>query len=619
MILIFTEFLEKQKILYTSTLSGSGSSVLSDSYRDNIEKKTISNIDLIVRSLIEGDFVNLNTSSISQIKNLVETFRNDLRQGIVSSNDSIINHFEIFFQPILVEITDILSQFISLIEPFNLTTNHFIYHSQEIINTKFQELVELAEYCNLFILEYSIVDEIGFYEKLQTSLKRIRLSHKNFPFKNLSIYEHKIKFLSYKWLKRRKYDVSILKNNLGDAYNEKYVFGDQIVDLNEKVLIGEPYYKIYRDWIDKIDFHYFDDYAKVNGELMLEKLDYRNSYDLHYLVKLYKDSEPNIQELKKLEIYYKAFPKEILSKNSREKNLLYYYNNLFSKLVEDSEFDTKEIKDKYKEITNIYRNKSNNNFFIYYKYLDLKIRESKKLLQEKKLDKIDLIFLNQLLSICKTHFVWTKASLNRLYDFDYENCVVLINNLKVYHPSSFLLALSIDENEEKIKIKEVDLQKLENDIYIAKNQQSLAELNDTLGSNEKKLTETISIFTAIISFIVGSIGAFKFIETFSQALLFIAIFGTSISVFVLLIFASTKGLNAMWKKAYFLLFYPAIFLIIYFIILPTYQEDLKRSNLTMQNEKVIHLKLDSIQNINNITQRRQNLRIDSLRNKLKIK
>ena len=180
-----------------------------------------------------------------------------------------------------------------------------------------------------------------------------------------------------------------------------------------------------------------------------------------------------------------------------------------------------------------------------------------------------------------------------------------------------MLALSIDENEQNITGVERDLQKLEINLYHVKNQQALEEVRLNLGHNEKKLTETISIFTAIISFIVGSIGAFKFIETFSQALLFISIFGTSISVFVLLIFASTKGIHAVMKKWYILFFYPAIFAIMYWIILPSYQDDLKRYPLTMQNEKIIQRKLDSLQLINKENIKNQGVRIDSLTNVLK--
>jgi len=421
---LLNDFLKRQEELYLEYLFQLGSDEISELFKTQIKSKTAANIDLVVRGIIEGRFANSDISCVTTIKNSVDNFLNNFRQGEVGGNDSLINHFELFFQPILKEIIDIINQFFSLIHPFNVTSNHFIYHSQELISTKFQELVEMAEYCNLFILEYSIVDEISFYEKLNSSLKRTALSHKRYPFRNLTIYEHKIKFLSYKWLKRRKYDVSILKKHLGDSYNEKYVFGNNIVDLDKKVLIGEPYYEVYKDWINKIDFHYFDDIEKIDADAFLENVDYNDSYDLHFLVKLYKDYEPNLVELKKLEEYYKKYPTHLLSKNSKQKNLLYFYNNYFSKLEEESNEDSKEIKEKFNEITTIYKNKSNNNFFIYYKYLNLKIKESQKFIKEKEIGKIDLVYLNDLLSICRNHFEWTKASLNRLYDFDYKNCII---------------------------------------------------------------------------------------------------------------------------------------------------------------------------------------------------
>ena len=110
-----------------------------------------------------------------------------------------------------------------------------------------------------------------------------------------------------------------------------------------------------------------------------------------------------------------------------------------------------------------------------------------------------------------------------------------------------------------------------------------------------------------------SIGAFKFIETFSQALLFISIFGTSISIFVLLIFTSTKGLKTILNHWYILFFYASIAFIIYFFILPFYQQDLSRYKLTIQNEQIINNKLDSIQNISDRKISNQRKELDSLK------
>lgn len=146
------------------------------------------------------------------------------------------------------------------------------------------------------------------------------------------------------------------------------------------------------------------------------------------------------------------------------------------------------------------------------------------------------------MDVCKSNFKWSIRGFNRIYDFSFQESLVEIQGHKVYHASNFSLPLSIDENQHNIDTVENNLRRLQNQhqakIFKNKTEKIFDEINDL----NKKSIETITIFTAIISFIVGSIGVYKFIESFYQALLFILVFGVSISIFVFLIFISTKGL-----------------------------------------------------------------------------
>ena len=104
-------------------------------------------------------------------------------------------------------------------------------------------------------------------------------------------------------------------------------------------------------------------------------------------------------------------------------------------------------------------------------------------------------------------------------------------------------------------------------------------------------------------------------------MLFIVIFSVSISIFVLLIFTTTKGLKALVEKWYlFIPPYLIVGLIVYFIILPFYKEDMLKQEFSYKNEKIIQRKLDSIQRINiqsnksnNLLIKELNLKVDSLK------
>ena len=555
-------------------------------------------INKIVIFIIKGDFIGFNEKLPEEIETIYSEYLNKIENQLADNVD-LFKFFNENTNNIFQEVKKILSEFFTIIYHFTFVSNHLVYQRQTFIETNNELLYELCEYCNLFILDYSIVDNIEYYEKLSKLNIRVKERHNKKPFKNLNILEAKLKFLEYKWLKRKKYNRLKLQKYDNINYSEKYIFNDNIVNLDEKIKIGEPYYSYYKDWINKIEYHYFEEKARESDYLsIIRNKDKRdlNSYDIYLKIKYYKDIDENIDELKKLQDDVQRLDESI-----RIKNELYYFNNLFSLLVK-SDVEEELINREYKKITKKHKEANNNNFFIHYKYLTYLIEQANK---KNNLDNIKIDDYQKILDVCRNKFEWAKRVFNRLYDFDKKDCLINIQGISVYHPSAFSLPLSIFENERIINKLEKDF----NDLKQKRNQIYIKEIENKIKTDEKKSIEIITVFTAIISFIVGSIGAFKFIESFVESLLFITIFGTSISIFVLLMLVSTKGLEKLKQYWYlFLIGYISIFVIICWLFSQKKSND--KGNYII-NEKLMNKKIDSIYQISKKEIRHDVNKVDS--------
>ncbi|MCQ4140424.1 hypothetical protein [Chryseobacterium sp. EO14] len=562
--------------------------------------------NILVKSIITGDFIDISDDFPEKLTGLCEEYKSNCKSYIFSDTN-LSKFFEQHTDKIFSGVTEILNQFFTLIHQFNITTNHFIYQRQTFIYTNIKGLFELCAYCNLFLLDYSIIDNVSYYEKLSQLENKKDYWHFKEPFSNLKIFEFKLRFLKYKWLKRQKYNNTKLKQFIKETYSEKYVFNNHIIDLDEKIKIGEPYYQVYKEWIEKIEYHYFDDRTEFDFvERSIIKTTNLDTYDLYLRIKLNKDVELNIDELKNLKKLFVQFRIPKFSKNSKEKNILYYYNNLFSAIVANSnENDEKLIDRMFTEVSDLYKNKRNNNFFLYYKYLDYKVKIYNNKIERKKYDEVNIDSIKQILFICKNHFEWCKNGFNRLYDFDKSNSTLIIEGVSVYHASSFSLPLSISENTHIINKLEGEIIKLENNLYQGKNTSYLGDFQEELKKSEKKSIEIISLFTAVISFIVGTVASYQFIKSITQGIIFFIVFGISISIFLMLIFIATRGTKLFEeiKKSWYIFLTPYIFAgIILYLLFNFYKKNESPESATIVNKRI-----DSISSKNKKLQEEINL------------
>jgi len=240
--------------------------------------------------------------------------------------------------------------------------------------------------------------------------------------------------------------------------------------------------------------------------------------------------------------------------------------------------------------------KSNNNF-IYYKYILYRIRKIEKTNNEKDLEN-EIIDIDKLFSICKNRFEWTYKSFNILFSFNLENSKIKIENNDVYFPSTFLLPISIFENKFLINQIPEKIQAIRYRLIELKNLNQYEKINSLIRDKEKDSIQTISLFTGVIAFIMGSISGFKFIDNIYNATSFIIIYGICISIFLILI---NKFVNKDKKDFEIMDFLPVFLLLVFlavFCIISGEKHLLTKDDLRKEliNYKVIKESYKSSQN-----------------------
>lgn len=145
---------------------------------------------------------------------------------------------------------------------------------------------------------------------------------------------------------------------------------------------------------------------------------------------------------------------------------------------------------------------------------------------------------------CIKKFEWTYKSFNILYQFDRNDCSIKFGNEMIYFPTSFLLPISVTENKLLIESKLEAINELKYKFIELKNYNYNATIEKQIKENEKKSIEMISLFTAVISFIMGSISGFKFIDNIYNAISFVLIFGMCLSIFLILILKLVRKDNS---------------------------------------------------------------------------
>ncbi|WP_428231104.1 hypothetical protein [Flavobacterium sp.] len=557
----------------------------------DIEKVIASSI-IFIHS---GDYVDFLKNQkiediITKLTTEIETTNNNLSVTNIIIQDeltTVFNKSKVLLEEIFEKCIVFFLNSVSELSKFQYT---IIHRNFTFLTSKEERLNELFEYSNTFLLEYLLEESIEYYEHLGVLEKRINDFHQIKPFTKKNILRCKLTFLKYKWKKRQKYNRIFIKENVDINFSKKYIFANEEVDLSKKIKVGEEFYPVFEDWVKKIELHYFegsDDIDEIySSPQLISTTDNQlsNDFKLFFTIKFYKDIEKDFSKLESLK-------STIKSSRLDKKNKLYYFNNLFSLLIKDGNRGEDTINNYFNEIKGYSNYSQSNNYFIYYKFLDYKLKLVRSKILQNKISTEELenyirdceILNNE----CNKKFEWTYRSFNILYQFDVTDCSIEFMGDNVYFPTSFLLPISITENKLLIANKVEDINDLKYKLIELKNNKYSETLKKQIKENEKKAVEMISLFTAVISFIMGSISGFKFIDNIYDAISFVTIFGLCLSIFLILILKLIRKDNTYNILEFLPIF--IIFIILIFVCIQISTENIvSKENL---HDELIKLNL----------------------------
>jgi hypothetical protein len=514
--------------------------------------------DFEIRLLSNEEVINLFLNSNSSFEDL--QFYEIVFNNLVKSLQLFLTDYNNFFK-----IIDIHNTHPSLDIVFSSSKNTsrvLLDLNEEVRNSyyNFSRILKLNQ------LDHFFDESIGYFKNLIELEGLIKNNKYPSPFDAAVML--KLSFLKYKWSIRQ---ITTLKALKRTASSKSYLVDNVLISLQETPTLSVGNNKII-DWKVYLENHYNSEnlhsyFYRKYDELKLLNVGNLTFYQLHFLIKYHKDIKPNYENLSN--IVKEIESRELQFTNEKQrflfyKNLNYALNNQFSLLVKIPDSKKEDVERLRNKIIAFQSRTSNENFFVEVKYLKYKIESLEKLVNGRKaLDtemdiRTHLEEIRQLFIKCESKINWSKNHHNLLYQLEYNESLVPLNSglNNIYFASSFLLPLSteqIDSEFQELRTKfNNDFNHLEVLGALTKEFALIKDLKNNVESSDKKSIETITIYTAVISFIVGTVSGFSFVNTFFKALIFLLIFSSALSFFVLMVFISTRGVDFIKRnKNYF--------------------------------------------------------------------
>ncbi len=572
-------------------------SLISGEYIANIEIKT--DIEKVIIKLsetvnISNDFDDLQTKIF----------------GLVSTVKIALEAYKIFIQ-------EIENKFSSERIDYLFSFNQQIEKEYSNIESTIESTIEYQNLINYFLnnLYLSNVDHFSSIEDNQFEiLFKIEKFIENcdiIPLEEISkLIKIKIGFLEHKWKARKQEEnpsaIFYLIDNKSYTIDE---FKSTNNKLNEWSEIINSHYQLYiTNWA-----HNTENRVKFYKDKSLSEL---NFLQIHQLIKYYKDVKKVPHKLKEISKFLLEKAKEENSfYNSYALNIIsnYALNNKFSLFLE-SNSDLAVIRNEYKNTKEKIKGEINN-FFLEFKYLnslmdilEIKINEKENL----EFLEYEKIIIDECKIILETYFAnkeWSKNNNNYIFLLPFEECLVEIDNNgesknSIFIASSFLLPpdnskIEVQYNEIRQKHKSLSYH-ISTIKRLRKDLNKIDELNNAFDKRDFKSIEIISIFTAMITFILSSIPAYKFIDSVWSSLLFMLSLASSLGIFVMLILFSTRGFKDNKRGLLYLG-------ILVFIALVGYSSlsnfEKKKGVVNIQEKRsidsIVKMKVDSIYKKNN--------------------
>ncbi len=420
---------------------------------------------------------------------------------------------------------------------------------------------------DLSLIDQKLTPDVSDFNTL-IQLSESLLKEKRFGVNKLAVLlREKCNYLLCKWLLRKQHlttkEVYYLRDNeevKADINSFKNTF------INNWKTYIESHYEISTNWKSEVQSD-FDKIKRKNLE-MLDLL------DLHRLIKYYKDVNRDLNNLSKVvKEIEQRFSK---AKSDNNRDLFYSYsiafvyalNNEFSLLLETKKEDETIILEKYQHIQSVQSTTGIKNFFAQYKYLEFLVRNLEVLYSQRKAMGY-LSSSRKLITQCEDviksyteNVNWSEEHYNYTFQLPYNECLISVSDTIItncYISSSFLLPLSKEKYKKEFSdnINKVNkfnssievFENLENEISEFKDTSSkLKELSGDIQQREVKTMEILGIFTAVVTFVLGSLPTFKYVHTPYQAALFMFALSTSLGVFVLLILTINRGIDKLIER-----------------------------------------------------------------------
>ncbi|MCT3949059.1 hypothetical protein HZQ32_11020 [Elizabethkingia anophelis] len=533
--------------------------------------------DCLAISILTGEYI-YNKNFISDIDDIIKTL-NPIYDNLIFFESTILhnctNNFVKILEKTLLGYKKLYNQI--KIHTYNPNTEIVFIDSKENNDESikcfdfFGKEVSISFENVFFILGLSSYDHffdesIDYFRSLINFENRLNVSQKASQY-YIAITE-KVFFLKYKWGIRQITTSKFLNNKT----NKSYIIDNDIISINESPSFQSERKEL-KKWKTYLEKHYqYVENFILESHIIneLSEKDKPSMLEIHALIKHFKDGNPNYENLKNVVENFEKREKEFETERQIFfKNLNYALNNQFSLLIEKKDVTDEEVGNLKIKIDALQNKIGYDNFFVDFKYLKYSIKKLEKLILNRepleiKQDINALINnIRELIITCERKIEWSENHHNLLYQLPYEESLVHYGTEKiekVYYASTFLLPLSVEQIQKEFFELKLEFNNKYNYLEILSTLDKEFSVIKEMKEKDVKSIELISLFTAVISFIIGGVSGFKFIEDWKTALLFDIVFSTSLISFLIVLFAFTRGIDLVKKYLYYILGFYFIFL-----------------------------------------------------------
>lgn len=318
-------------------------------------------------------------------------------------------------------------------------------------------------------------------------------------------------------------------------------------------------FKYFSDMDNKFEFYRADSYLNEPFGNFLDIKSRKGELNIGQytlLMKYYKDSVdtrmPQINNIltdfiQSYDQLSKVFVKRPLDRYALGTLKNYMYNCRLSFVLKDSSCTFKQLQEGLNEIMDIQLQTGILNFYPYRKAFQKAIEL---LRANESLEKGLLLEYKKFIQLCITKFSeainWSRANCFYPIQNVYSECLVPVAGFgAVFVASSFCRPVRYDKLKDELNTFKSQALLMDNEIALREEKRALKNLKKDIDNSRTKEVEVLSFFTAIITFLFGTIGFFADNKNNDFLHLIFSIFGLGA---ILLIFVSGIHLTTMRKE-----------------------------------------------------------------------